>query len=143
MAEIGTSAIGERLADETVETALSRRASVWHEREVRNQALFREVNERIEQLPKGLDPKGYDRFFCECGNPECTQQIALTRAEYQRVREHSSRFVIARNHENPETESVIEENERFAVVEHYAGGASQIARETNPRSQANMRRRSR
>lgn len=114
--------------------------SAWHDREARNQALFREVNERIEQLPEGLGADEHDRLICECGNTDCTKPIELTRAEYERVRGYASRFIIALNHENPETESVVEQNERFAVVQTYAGASSRIARETDPRSQQRLRR---
>jgi hypothetical protein len=70
---------------------------------------------------------------------ECTQPIELTRTEYERVRGYASRFIVALNHENPETESIVEQNERFAVVETYAGASSRIARETDPRSQQHLR----
>jgi hypothetical protein len=56
------------------------------------------------------------------------------------VRAHASRFIVVLNHENPEAESVIEQNSRFAIIETYAGGASRIARESDPRSQQTMRR---
>jgi anti-anti-sigma factor len=115
----------------------------WHEKEARSQALFRAVNERIAELARDFGSNARGSFICECGNPECAQPIALTRAEYERVREHANRFAVALNHENPETETVVEENERFAVVESYAGEASQIARETDPRSQASTRMRRR
>ena len=111
----------------------------WHEKEARSQALFRQVNELIEQVAESFGADGQDLFICECGNPECMQEIALTRAEYERIREHASRFAVALNHENPETETIVGQNERFAVVESYAGEASQIARETDPRSQAHTR----
>jgi anti-sigma B factor antagonist len=111
-----------------------------HAREARSQALFREVNERIEQLSDGFGGE-QDSFVCECGNPECTQPIALTRAEYELIRQHANRFAITPDHENPETETLVEQNERFAVVETYAGEASQIARETDPRSQTRARAR--
>ena len=111
----------------------------WRDTEARNQALFREVNERIEELAEDLGAGGQDRLICECGNPDCTKQIELTHAEYERVRAHASRFVIALDHENPETESIIEQNERYAVVETYAGAASRISRETDPRSQRTLR----
>jgi hypothetical protein len=114
--------------------------TAWHDIDARNQALFREFNEKLEQFPEKLAVDGYDRLICECGNTDCTQQIELARAEYERVRGYASRFVVALNHENPETESIVEQNERFAVVETYAGAASQIARETNPRSQQHLRR---
>jgi 3,4-dihydroxy-2-butanone 4-phosphate synthase len=111
------------------------------EKDARNQALFRSVNERIEELNETFGTDGQGSFVCECGNPECTQAIALTRAEYERVRGQATRFAIALNHENPEAETIIEQNDRFAVVESYAGEASKIARETDPRSQANTRAR--
>jgi hypothetical protein len=109
------------------------------ENDARNQALFREINERIEQLNAAFKMDGREAFLCECGNPGCTQPIALTSAEYESIRGHATRFAVALDHENPEVETIIEQNERFAVVETYAGEASVIARETDPRSQANRR----
>lgn len=111
----------------------------WREKAARNQALFREVNEQIERLPEGVNVHGYDSFICECGNPECTEPIALTRAEYERVREHANRFAVALDHQNPDVETIVERNDRFTVVETCAGEASQIAQETDPRSQARTR----
>ena len=113
----------------------------WHDKEARSQAAFREVNERIEEVADGFgfDADVCEWLICECGNPGCVRPIALTRAEYERIRRHASRFVVALNHENPETESIVEENERFVVVETYAGESSRIARETDPRSQRRLR----
>jgi hypothetical protein len=113
--------------------------SDWRDNDAKNQAVFREVNERIRQLSETFDSCEQESFICECGNPECTQAIELTCAEYERVRARGNRFVVAPDHENPETESVIEENGRYAVVETYAGGPSRIARETDPRSQRRTR----
>jgi anti-sigma B factor antagonist len=114
--------------------------SGWRDKEARSQALFREVNERIEQIADEFGSDGQNQLICECGNPDCTQRIELTPAEYEHVRAHASRFVVALNHENPETESIVEQNDRFAVVETYAGASSRIARETDPRSQQHVRR---
>jgi len=111
----------------------------WHDEEAKHQALFREVNERIESLAGSFSLGGRHSFICECGNPECTEPIAMSRAEYERIREHASRFAVALDHENPETETIVEQNERFAIVETYAGTASAIARETDPRSLARRR----
>ena len=114
--------------------------SGWRDKEARNQALFREVNEQIERVAEDFGADGHDQLICECGNPDCLQLIELTRGEYERIRGYANRFLVALNHENPETESVVEQNERFAVVETYAGAPSQIARETDPRSQQHLRR---
>jgi anti-sigma B factor antagonist len=120
----------------TLQSALNGGAvSGWSDKEARNRAVFREVNERIEQIADGFGDDGHNRLICECGNPECTQQIELTAAEYERVREHAGRFLVALNHENPETESIVEQNERFVVVVTFAGASSRIARQTDPRSQ--------
>lgn len=54
---------------------------------------------------------------CECRDPECTGVLLVTRPEYEAVRAHPARFIVAPNHENPESEWIVEENERFAVVE--------------------------
>ena len=126
----------------TLESALdgSSPTSSWRDTEARTQTLFRDVNEQIERLTGDFGADGPDRLICECGNTDCTETIGLTRTEYERVRAHASRFAIALNHENPETESIVEQNERFAVVESYAGASSQIARETDPRSQQHLRR---
>ena len=113
----------------------------WREKEARNQALFREVNERIEQVADGFGLDGNCSFICECGNPECTQAIEVSRGEYEDVRAHGNRFLVALDHENPETESIIDQNGRFAIVETYAGTSSRVARETDPRSQKQTRER--
>jgi hypothetical protein len=49
------------------------------------------------------------------------------------VRSHGSRFIVHVNHENPETASVVNENERFAIVEVVAGEARYQALARNTR----------
>ena len=124
----------------SVEAAVNGGVSGWRDKEARSQALFREVNERIEQIADNFGSDGQNQLICECGNPDCTQRIELTPAEYEHVRAHASRFVVALNHENPETESIVEQNDRFAVVETYADASSRIARQTDPRAQQHLRR---
>lgn len=111
-----------------------------NETDARNQVLIREVNERIEQLAMGSDVGGHESYICECGNPQCTEPIELTRAEYEAVRKHANRFAVLPDHENPATETVVEQRGRYSVVETLAGGPSRIARETDPRSHTNERR---
>jgi hypothetical protein len=113
--------------------------SNWRDDEARNQALFREVNERIAQIAERFGSDGQGSFLCECGNPKCTQAIRLSRDEYELIRAHANRFLIAPDHENPEAESIVAQNDRYAVVETYAGTSSRIARETDPRSQHQLR----
>ena len=45
----------------------------------------------------------------------------------------SDDFALALNHENPEIDTLVVENERFATIEKSFGEAARIARATNPR----------
>ncbi len=99
-----------------------------------NEALFREVNERVRAIAAvhGDDNHVYE-FYCECSNADCTFQLRATLAEYEGVRAHPTRFLIAVNHSMPETENVVEENEHWWVVEKQ-GEPGELVEELDPRS---------
>jgi hypothetical protein len=107
----------------------------WREREARNEAGFRDQNEWIGATSDsfGAEPS-VETFVCECGDGDCTETIQLTRAEYESVRATSTHFAVAPNHENPESEGVVSECARFAVVDKVEGWGLRIARATDPRS---------
>ena len=109
--------------------------SDWREQEATNETVFREMNEWTEEANDahlGL-VRSMDTYLCECSDHRCTQPISLTRPEYEAIRTVPIRFAIALNHENPEIDRVLLENERFATVEKFYGSAARIARATNPR----------
>ncbi len=101
------------------------------ERIAKNEALFREVNERIREVTSGA---GEVEFLCECGDDACTRPISVSLPEYEQLRANPAQFAIAIDHEIPEVEDVVSQNERFAVVEKHAGAPAAIANKTNPRS---------
>ena len=68
-------------------------------------------------------------FGREWGDGKGEQPIELSRAEYEAVRATSNRLAIALNHENPESEVVVSESERYAVVDKIEGVAMRIARD--------------
>jgi hypothetical protein len=103
----------------------------WREREARNEACFRTQNEWVET---GKAAESLLGFVCECGDGECGLTIRLTTAEYEFVRATSNRFAITPNHENPESEVVISECARYAVIDKIEGWGLRISRETDPRS---------
>ena len=74
-----------------------------------------------------------DTYVCECGDAGCSAPIRLTRSEYEAIRSEPTRFALALNHENPEIDSLITENERFATIEKSFGTPSRIARASDPR----------
>jgi hypothetical protein len=103
-------------------------------REGDQQCLIRDVNEATEQLNAKLTIGAVRlELRCECGDPACRANVAPTCAEYEAVRSYGSRFIVQINHENPETASVISQNELFAVVDVVAGDARYQALARNPR----------
>lgn len=79
-------------------------------------------------------PKATGRLYlCECGDSRCNHAISLMSAEYESVRASPTCFAIARNHENPETDTLVAENDRFATVERSFGEPAKIARDSDPR----------
>jgi hypothetical protein len=92
-----------------------------------NEALFREVNERIREISDSFGQKDatYD-FLCECSDPMCSERVVLTRAEYEHVRADSTRFVVAKGHALPEIESVVNRATDHVVVEK-EGAAADVA----------------
>jgi hypothetical protein len=109
--------------------------SEWQREEVRNETRSRDVNESIEAATDILGAGSpTDTYVCECGDGACRDPISLSRPEYEAVRAQATWFAIAINHENPELDRVVEENERFTVVEKWLREAASIARGTDPRS---------
>jgi hypothetical protein len=104
--------------------------SASEERVARNEALFREFNERVEGLA-GDSPR--IDFVCECGDLDCLERLALTRTSYEQVRSDPRRFVVAPGHENVEMERVVTRLEDHVVVEKVAE-AARVAIDHDPRS---------
>lgn len=100
------------------------------ERLARNQALFREVNERLLELADGEPDRRLD-FLCECSHNDCAATIELTLTEYERVRRRPTLFVLVAGHDIDEIEDVVEEHPTFVVVQKKA--ATKFAIETDPR----------
>jgi hypothetical protein len=105
------------------------------ERLARNETLFRGVNEKVKEVRGEFEEREAGdliEFICECGREGCVEQVPLTVAEYEAVRARPTRFLLKPGHWQSEVERVVEQNERFAVVEKHEEEA-EIARETDPR----------
>jgi 3,4-dihydroxy-2-butanone 4-phosphate synthase len=74
-----------------------------------------------------------DVYVCECGDATCVERIRLTRLEYEAVRDYSTRFAIAVDHENPEIDQLVTEGGRYSVVQKIAGRPARIARQMDQR----------
>jgi hypothetical protein len=90
------------------------------ERTARNEALWREVNDRIDEVDEAMRVLPDDAllsFHCECGEASCTEMISLTPAEYQEARRDVDTFVVLPGHEHPELERPIKQTERYSLVD--------------------------
>ena len=106
------------------------------ERKGQNEAVFRDVNERLEQKAEELiDPRDVERvpFLCECPRLDCTQVAMLSLSEYERVREDGRRGLAVPGHEDLSVERVVAANDRFLTTEKF-GPAAQIFARADPRS---------
>jgi hypothetical protein len=97
----------------------------------RKEIRCRNVNEQIERLTASA-PAGGRLYVCECSNPGCTDAVEITIGEYEAVRGRPTCFVVKPGHERREIERIIEENDRFSIVEK-VGGAAVLAAAHDPR----------
>ena len=100
-----------------------------------NEALFRSVNEQVHDLNRSFLVEGRLRIVCECGEQSCMDQIELSPAEYEAVREDSSLFAVKPGHDDPFVETVVDRRDEYWVVRKAPGAPQRIARETDPRAE--------
>jgi hypothetical protein len=101
----------------------------------RNEALFRQVNEELERLERGLARIADETLHvvCECGDLRCQERVTVPLDKYEQTRADSSLFLVIPGHEIPSTEDVIEGAGQFNVVRKREGGPQQVAEATDPR----------
>jgi hypothetical protein len=103
-------------------------------RAAKNQSLFRAINKRVNDIDKAHDLwLTLSDWFCECPGYNCTTRIALTPQQYEAVRANPTHFIVApsREHLVPDVERVIDQRERFWIVEKLGGGTA-VAEEPDP-----------
>jgi hypothetical protein len=109
-------------------------SDVRGDRAARNEALFRRVNERVEDVNKAFEPILEDAdFFCECADLDCMEKLRMTLREYEALRQVSTHFAVNPRHVLAENERVIEEAVGYVVVEKL-GHAGERAAELDPRA---------
>jgi hypothetical protein len=104
-------------------------------RAARNQALYREVNEKIASLNEAFGEalEAGSTWVCECADQECSEPIEMPLGEYERLRAHPNRFAVLRGHVYPQVELVVEEHDGYVVVEKLGAGSAFVS-EHDPRA---------
>jgi hypothetical protein len=100
------------------------------ERLGKNEAVFREVNERIRDVSAA---PAEAEFLCECADATCTAAVAMSLVEYELVRGDPLHFLVLPGHELEDVEDVVDRGDGFTVVRK-RDGAAQVAAATDPRS---------
>jgi len=100
-----------------------------------NEAVFREVNERIEDLAQSFELGSTPLdLICECGDAGCVQRIHMTHGEFEDLRSNSHHFAVYPGHVTPDVESVVQHCKGYDVVSKDEGVPRKIAEQTDPRA---------
>jgi hypothetical protein len=95
----------------------------------RKTALFREVNESMNQLLFQFGADEQADFFCECPLRECTRRVSMTRIEYDGVRRTGGFLVSPFCRRWP---GVVLRTERYAVVADFRTRLGAVTESTEP-----------
>jgi hypothetical protein len=96
-----------------------------------NEAIYREVNERIRGISEQLRVETETMsIVCECGRADCVERIEIDPGAYARIRASAIMFVMASGHEDPSLETVVDRTAGYVVVEKKPGGPAELAEET-------------
>ena len=85
------------------------------DRIARNEVLFREVNERVQEIAGG-SVSDTVLLVCECGRADCTVELNLSTAEYTSLRRDPVAFAVLPEHVEPSVETVVAERDGYVVV---------------------------
>jgi hypothetical protein len=99
------------------------------ERIARNDAAFRDANERIEQAAAEIGvANGPLPFICECADRECTEIVLLELDEYAAIRANPRWFLAVPGHERRAggAAKIVESHDGYDVVEK-VGHAGEVA----------------
>ncbi len=101
-----------------------------------NEAIYRQVNERIESLNRGVAEisDGTMHIVCECGDLHCADPVVVPLDKYEQIRSDATLFFVRPGHEILDIESVVETTTGYEVVRKRAGTPAEVAKETDPRT---------
>ena len=107
---------------------------ITQERVARNEALFREANEGIQEAASTYDVLERIPFICECADGNCRELLVLSMDEYEEIRGNPRHFLIAPGHVRAAqgAAEIVADHGRYEIVEK-TGYAGDIVEELDPR----------
>ncbi len=105
-------------------------------RKAANEAVFREVNERIDSLQHRFAAVEHQplHIICECDRIDCAEPLSVDPRVYEQTRSDSALFFVYPGHEDDSVEDVVDTGGGYLIVRKRPGEPQQIAKETDPRS---------
>jgi hypothetical protein len=106
------------------------------ERLARNQAYFREINERLAaHLDERDRTLSLEAFLCECVHEDCVEHIAITLDEYEQVRATPLTFAVFPNeaHVVQGIERIVAVKTGYWIVEKLGAAAEVVEEEAEER----------
>jgi hypothetical protein len=104
-------------------------------RRAANEAVFREVNERIEGLQRDFALTAQEplHLVCECDRLDCSVGLDVPVDVYERTRQDSARFLVAPGHADEDVENVVDSSGDYLIVRKHSGEPEEIAARSDPR----------
>ena len=107
------------------------------ERIGRNDSIFRQANERINEVAEAQQVDGPTPFICECADPGCQEIVFLTPGQYSEIRQEARLFLNVPGHEASSQgwAQVVGTHESYVVVKKI-GPAGEVAEQLEGSSDA-------
>lgn len=104
--------------------------SIVQTRQVNNESVFREANEKVQKgltdLAELAHSEGHGdlapsqdmvlQFCCECSDENCRERIEMTLGEYARLHQDRNQFIVVPGHETANVETTIAHKKRFSLI---------------------------
>ena len=83
----------------------------------RNESVFRNLNERLEEnVERRRSDADLAGFLCECGDADCEAIVRLDLATYEEIRRDPLQFFVVAGHEMADAEDIVAEAAGHLVV---------------------------
>ncbi len=106
---------------------------ITKDRLAKNEALFREVNERIAESAQRFESTTTE-FVCECSDAACTHRVEAELDTYEEVRADGARFLLAQGHGDARIERVVRKRRGYDIVEKFDARVAAVVRSLDPRA---------
>ena len=105
-------------------------------RKAENEAVFREVNERMESLQRTFAITEHQplHIVCECDRLDCSERMSVDVETYEKIRSDSTLFLLRPGHEDDSVDVVVDTGGDYMVVRKRDGEPREVAMQTDPRS---------